>query len=340
MLGVLYLMKTRTWLDYTVWGVAALTVVLAAYLGYSVWAQNTYNLATSPAARAVVNLEKLVKKAPNDPGSRIRLAEAYAAVGNLDQAVNQYNQALKLDAENPFALVGLGQVAMKRKQWSAAEAYWQRTITKLKGGQFAGKDANLELAYYYLGSCLMEEHRYEDAISYLKEAARIRADASDTHYLLAVAYKETGSDDRMRAELNIALAFDPLMPEANYDVGQLLLKQGKVADAAEHFRLSADNAPDVEKPRAALSALGPAEERVRAARSLMAAGNIASATVEARVAVAVDPQDVQALRLLAQLYERENQKKLALDTYAKLAKLLPEDKDVAAAVARLGKDSK
>ena len=80
---------------------------------------------------------------------------------------------------------------------------------------------------------------------------RIRPDASDTHYILSVAYARLDSPGKSREELNVALAFDPTMPEANYDIGQLLLKEGKIADAAEHFRLSADKAPGVDKPRKA-----------------------------------------------------------------------------------------
>ena len=99
-------MKTRTWLDYAIWAAAALAVGVVVYLGYSMWSHNAYNQATSPAARAVRNLEKLVKDKPSEVGLRIRLAEAYAAGGRLDEGVEQYKEALKLDKENVFALAG------------------------------------------------------------------------------------------------------------------------------------------------------------------------------------------------------------------------------------------
>ena len=61
------------------------------------------------------------------------------------------------------------------------------------------------------------------------------------------------------------LQFDPNMPEANYDYGMLLLAKKDMAGAAEHFRTSADAAPDVDKPQIELEKLGTSEERLAAA---------------------------------------------------------------------------
>jgi tetratricopeptide (TPR) repeat protein len=331
--------KTRTWLDYAVWAVAAAVVVLLAYLGYAVWAQRNYAAQTSPAGRAVLNLEGLVRKRPNDVAGRIRLAQAYTVADRIDDAVTQYQMALKLDKENPEALTGLGLIAMDAKQWRSAQAYWQRVVDRLDKGEFAGKDTRLETGYYYLGLSLMEQKKEQDAVSYFKEALRIRRDASDTHYALSVAYKRLGLEDKSREELEYALMFDPGMPEANYDAGQLLLKDGDVASAAERFRLSLDRAPKREEPRQALDAIGTVDQHYSKALSLQKS-SVTSATVEARIAVALDPKDVDAVRLLAQLYESQKKKPEALGAYQKLLTLVPDDKTAADAVKRLSKSGK
>jgi tetratricopeptide (TPR) repeat protein len=311
--------KRRTWIDYAIWAVAALTIGLFAYLGYAYWQQQVYQRQTSPAARAVANLEGIVKKMPADPGARVRLAQAYLAADRVDDAVQQYQDALKLQKDYPDALMGLGLIAMDQKDWRTAEGYWKRIIDKLENGEYSAKDDRLEAGYYYMGTVFIEEHNYDDAISYLKQALRIRPDASDTHYTLSVAYKNAGSPKKQLEELKIALMFDSKMPEANYDMGQLLLKQGDVASAAEHFRASADKAPkNIDKPQKALDALGEPADHVKKAESL-ARTNVASATAEARIAVALDPEDPSSLRILAQLYEKQQRKQQALDHYTKLS---------------------
>lgn len=326
--------RRRTWLDYAIWTVGGILIVLLLYLAYSVWAEKVYKQTTSPAGRAVANLEKICRQRPRDAGVRVALAQAYVAADREGDAIEQYNAALKIDKDNPAALLGLGQLAMADKQWRTAESYWQRIIAKLDTGEYAGKDDRLEAAYFYLGTTQMELHEYEDAIGNLKEAIRIRPDASDTHYALSIAYGKIGSTEKSAEELQIALSFDPMMPEANYDYGQILLKKGDVAGAAEHFRVSADKAPNIDKPRLALQALGDAVDHVKKAASL-AASDTAGATTEARIAVAIDPKDPDALRLLGQLFEKQGNKDQALVMYRKLQEIDPNDKAVADAVKRL-----
>jgi Flp pilus assembly protein TadD len=333
--------RTRTWVDYAVRVVAAIVVVLLGYLGYAVWAQRAYNEASSPAARAVANLEAAVRKSPNDPGLRIGLAQALTAADRTDDAIGQYQAALKLDKDNPVALSGLGLLAMEAKQWATAEGYWRKIIEKLDKGDYRDKDTRLESAYYYLGAVQIEEQRYDEAVASLTAALRPRRHASDTHYALSLAYAKLGMPDRAYESLKSALLLDPGMPEANYDMGQILLKRSQIATAAELLRKSVNKAPESHKskPQGALDALGTAGEHVRKAQALRKS-DPASATVEARVAVALDPRNVDATRLLAQLYDAGGDTQAALDAYQSLLTLVPGDTTATAAVARLSTSGK
>ena len=88
-----------------------------------------------------------------------------------------------------------------------------------------------------------------------------------------------------------------MMPEANYDYGMLLLSKGDIAGAAEHFRTSADAAPAIDLPPDELKKLGNSEDRLAAARRLKTS-DPAKALVEARIALALDPESVDALALV------------------------------------------
>ncbi|MDI6842864.1 MAG: tetratricopeptide repeat protein [Anaerosomatales bacterium] len=323
-------------LDYALKAVAALVVVALLYLAYTAWDYNRRTQSTTIAARAVENLAEAVRKDPRNPNARILLAQALAGQGRLNDAIEQFQAALKLDEDNPAALEGLGMIALKQQQWATAEGYFRRIIDKLRGGQFANADNRLERAYYYLGVTLIKRKQYEDAAGYLKEALRIRRDASDTHYALSVAYRELGIADKSRQELETALAFDPLLPEANYDLGRLLVNDGDLAGAAEAFRRAIDGAPGQPEPLQELEKLGPFADRLAKAKSLLATDKKA-ALVEARIASALDPKNLEAARIKARLLQELGSAKDAADAWEKVLQLAPEDPEATAALNELTK---
>lgn len=328
-------MKQARWLDISIRIALVLVVALGAYLGYSVWSHKRQVEASSPAYRALNNIRAYVKKHPNEALGRVNYAQALIAVGKPNDALEQYSEALKIDKKNVPALMGIGLLAIQQKQYKTAEGNWRKVIDQLSGATMAEKDSRLEQAYFYLGQTLIEEGKYEDAVGYLKEAQRMRPDASDTHYSLAVAYRDLGTTKKQEQELETTLAFDPNMPEANYDLGQLLLKRGDIADAAERFRLAADKAPrGVEMPADALARLGNADDRLAKAKKLQSSDPKA-ALVQARIAAALSPTRNDVALLVADLYTKTGDTKKAKDLYQSI---LDRDADNAAAkegIARL-----
>ncbi|MCE5204264.1 MAG: tetratricopeptide repeat protein [Actinomycetia bacterium] len=328
-------LSSRT-LDIALKVVGVLVVVALVYLGYTIWSTQRANEQSKLTTRAVDALIAEVEKNPKDPAARILLAQALAAAGRTNEAITQYQNALTLDKNNVAALQGLGLIAMSRQDWKTAEGYWRRIIDELSSGQYAGVDERLEQADYYLGLTLIELHDYEEAVRYLKEALRIRRDASDTHYALAVAYKELGSKENQRKELETALAFDPLMPEANYEMALLLLEDGDEAGAAELLRRSVDNAPGRAEPLAELEKLGPFEKRLAAAKELLATDK-KKALLEARVAVALEPKNLEAARLVARLLDEIGKPEDATAAWERVVSLAPNDPEATTALERLGK---
>jgi tetratricopeptide (TPR) repeat protein len=327
---------TARTLDIAVKVVAALVVVALVYLGFTIWSNERAKNANSVTGRAIENLIQVVKEKPRDPGARILLAQAFASAGRLDEAVEQFQNALKLDEKSTPALEGLGLIAMKREEWRTAEGYWRRIVENLKDGQYASQDQRLERAYYYLGLTLIELKDYENSVLFLKEALRMRRDAADTHYAISVAYRELGSLSNQRKELEIALSYVPTLPEANYDMGLLLLADGDEAGAAELFRRSSDNAPGRAEPMAELEKLGPYAERFAKAKSLEATDEKA-ALVEARIAIALEPQKLEAARLVAALLDGLGTSEEAIAAYERVLTLSPDETAAAEAIVRLGK---
>ncbi len=326
------------WLDATIKAVVVLLIASLGYLAYAITAFQIQERRGQPVSRAIENLVAAVSENPDDLSLRLLLADAFAAAGRLRDAVEQYNAALEISPDNPTALTGLALVSMYQQEWETAEEYWLAVIDGLAGDDYSLLDQRLEVAYYQLGVTYIEMTRYEDAIAHLREALRIKRSAADTHYALSVAYGRLDSESNQRGYLENALMFDPRMPEANYDLGLLLLAEGDIAAAAEHFRASADNAPESRRePRTELDRIereGSAEVRLERARELQDS-DAASALSEARIAFALDPSLSDASRLAARLWEETGDEEQALDMWRKVLEADPNDGDAAAAIDRL-----
>lgn len=311
-------------IDAVIAVIGAVVLILGLFLGYSVWAQNQSLRNSTPASRAIEGFADQVRKNPNDVGLRMELAQAFAVAGRDEEAVQQYKAVLKIQEDYTPALSGLGFIALKNKEYASGERYYRKIVSLIEANSGPGRDGQLEIAYFYLGSALMEQKQYEEAAGYFKEALRIKRDASDSHYLLAVCFRELDAMDSYRESLENTLLFDPRHPEANLDMGNLLLDKGDVAGAAEHFRKSADAAPGGAPPAEALKALGSAADRMAKAKRLLSS-DPKQAVVEARVAVALEPQSVEAHVVLGDAWAAAKRERQARAAYEKALKIDPDN---------------
>jgi tetratricopeptide (TPR) repeat protein len=309
-------------LDAVIAGVAVIVLVLGGYVGYTVWAQNKMLSDNSPSAREIASLSAALRANPNNFDTRMRLAQAFAIAGRDDESIEQYKAVLKVNKNFVPALSGVGFEYLKQKKWKDGEAYFRKVIDLTEKDTTSVGSSPLETAYFYLGTALMEQRKYEDAVGYFKAALRLRRDSADTSYALAVTYRELGIKEGYEEYLLYTLQFDPKMAEANYDYGMLLLSKNDIAGAAEHFRTSADSAPNIDKPQIELDKLGNPEDRLAEAKKLKPT-DPAKALVEARVASALDPESVEALTLVGELYEIQKQLEEAAATYRKVLVLDP-----------------
>jgi tetratricopeptide (TPR) repeat protein len=319
-------------------GVALVLVV--AFLGWSYYSNTKLAETQSPSARAVANLAAIVAKSPNVAAARVKLAEAMVANDQLDDAIVELKAALQIEKDNAAALTDLGLIAMQRQEWKTAEGYWTKLVQVLGSADMSAKDARLADVYYYLGTTYVEEQRYEDAVANLKKSLTIKRDSSPAHYMLATAYQRLGLTDMQKQELQVVIAFDPKQAQANYDLGIIALKAGDVAQAAELFRIAADNAPsNITAPKDELAKLGTASEHLAAAGRLKVS-DPAKALIEARIAAAVDPSSADAVRLVAVLAEQQNDSKRALNAWQRYLELVPGDPTATDAIKRLSANAK
>jgi superkiller protein 3 len=77
---------------------------------------------------ARVLLEKTIAVDPGYDPARLKLANAYFKAGRLEEAESAFQNLLENTDAAPYALLGLGRIAVSRRDWAKAEDYLERAI--------------------------------------------------------------------------------------------------------------------------------------------------------------------------------------------------------------------
>jgi len=283
-----------TVLSAVMWSLVVAVLVVGGWFGYSVYVVRQSEAAATPALRLVQELSVTVKERPNDAALRIRLGEALGAAGRYKEAIEQFENALRLEPDNAGAYLDLGLVAMLSEDYGAARRYLLRVVELTGDALYSGLDDRRELAFYNLGLLSLEDKEYEDAIGYFKAALRIRRDASDTYYHLALAFQALDEPDAAHQQLEIALSFDPNYAQAHFLMGELYLADGDEVNASYHFYRAAEIAPEADPPQEALASFGTPDERIARGEDLLSGGDVEAALLQALVARNLAPDSAQA----------------------------------------------
>lgn len=336
-------MSASEGLDRTLFRVSVALVVallgMGAWFGYTVYKDKVAAEDANPSMRVANAIRQQISKNPNDAVLRVRYGEALTAAGKTQQAIDQFNAALKINPKHTGALVDLGRVAMMNKRFDEAAAYFQKVVDLTASGDFSGVNDRRETALFQLGRIETHQKDYPAAVGYFKEALRIRGDASDTYYYLAIALDNAGHADDAIKQLLTAIAFDPNFAQAQYYLGELYLKKGDKASASEHYRKAASVDPEAPEPQRALARMGTAGDLITKARGLEAT-DVGAAADLAIIATNVDPKSLEAWKTRGRLLSLKHDAAGALAAYEEASKIAPQDAEVKTAVSKLKAKSK
>lgn len=156
---------------------------------------------------AAAEYRKILEINPNLGGIHYRLGRVLLSKPNpppevLQEAKRHFEQELKIDPQNAGAEGVLGELARQASEWPDAIDHFTRA-TKL--------DSGFAEAYLGLGSSLLAEKRFADAVPALETAVRLQPDNPTAHYNLATALSRTGRKEEADREF----AIHRKMQEAN-----------------------------------------------------------------------------------------------------------------------------
>ena len=138
----------------------------------------------------------------------------------------------------------------------------------------------------------LDKNDYEAAVTPLQKFIAEKPDVAYAHFQLAYAYTALKRPDDARQEFERCIALDPKMPEAQLNLGILLLEK-QPAEAVAPLRKAVELLPSESRPR---YLLGLAQER---------SGDLSGAAESFEGAARLDPKDADSLTRLGQVLLRQ-----------------------------------
>jgi Tfp pilus assembly protein PilF len=264
-----------------------------------------------------------------DPDA-IVLEDSGAEAGNVDQPKKKGNKVVKVLAA-PFKMFGRlfggGDDTNKvhRMTEKDAERFETAGLTRIEdaNNKPVKRDTSEGSAKEHLeaGRELLLEGRYSEAISELSTATSLDPKLTEAHNLLGVAYDKKGFGDRARESFERAVKMEEDADTLN-NLGFSLYQNGNYRAAVDRLKRAARLAPQDERIlnnlglaycrlgkideayKAFSRATGPLTGNLNTAKMLERFGREDDAIRYYEAARQIDPNNLFALRRLADLYQR------------------------------------
>lgn len=225
----------------------------------------------------------------------VAFATLRIAVRNRDwrDDVTLYTRTLQQSARAYPILNNLGTVYWQDGRIDNAEAVWRQALAVNPGSAIVLNN---------LGLVAGRRQQYASAADLFKRASELKPEFFDPHLNLGSAERALGFGDAAEAEFRRAIALSPLNDRAHQELGELLLDEGRLIEAAGEFRASVRATPTIW----AYDDLGEAGLRLK---------NAAAAEQAWRAALGLDRFDSRARFNLGALYSAQGRRREALDEY-------------------------
>ena len=177
--------------------------------------------------------------------------------GKMQEAMGEYEQALRLKADFDEAHNNLGAALMRQGKVQEAIEHYEQAL-RLK--------PDYAEAHFNLADALSQMGRHGEAIEHWEQTLRLKPDFADVDYNLANSLFQMGRRAEAIEHYERALRINPGLAEADYNLGTTLLEQGRVQEAIGYYeqalRLKPDHAEAHNNLGAALEQSGRVQEAI------------------------------------------------------------------------------
>ena len=171
--------------------------------------------------------EDTVSKSPQKARPYKALGTAYAETGRLDEAIEAFLTALRLNADYAKVHTNLGVAYYKKGRTGEAISEFKRAL------EMNERDA---LAYYNLANIFTDQGRWDDAIEAYRKAIEILPAEPMIRHNLAYALNRKGMRQEAIHEYLEAIREEDDMLESHKNLAALYLQQDEVDEALHHYQ--------------------------------------------------------------------------------------------------------
>jgi Flp pilus assembly protein TadD len=162
---------------------------------------------------AIRQFQEAVRLEPVNTEARVNLGAALGQTGQTDEAIRQFQEAIRLKPDSPEAHNDLG-VALDRKGQTDEAIRQYLEALRLKPDNAK--------AHVNLGAALGKKGQIDEAIRQYQEALRLNPDAAEAHCNLGSALAATGQTDEAIRQFQEVLRLKPNFPGARDSLARAL----------------------------------------------------------------------------------------------------------------------
>ncbi len=163
-------------------------------------------------------------------------------LGYWQDSETLFRHALKVTHNNYIAHNNLGSALNEKGQTEEAISQFEQAL-RIKPDDPLARN-NLAVAHYDLGVVFGRKGQTDEAISQFQEAIRIKPDGAEAHNNLGIAFGRKGQTDEAISEYQEALRIKPDYPDAHNGLGVALGMKGRIDEAISQFQEALRLKPD------------------------------------------------------------------------------------------------
>lgn len=225
-----------------------------AFIGYYSYTKYV-QVQLTPEQQEIAKATKAIRANPRNSSARVRLGVLYMQAGQPDDAIEQFDEALKIARDDQEALLYAGIAYMNKQQYEKALTYFNKLIKYYKTTALAGSNMSLEQSYYYGAVAYWKMKDYDKAIDYVIKALQIKTSNSDSHLLAGRIYMDKKQYDEAVISFQQALKLDPSYPDALYGLGLAYEAKGDKTKALENYKAALKAKADFQLAKDAVARL-------------------------------------------------------------------------------------
>ncbi len=252
--------------------------------------------------------------------TRLNLGVALEALGRRDEALENYNSALRLEPARPQALYDIAVLFHHNDKLEVAKKYYEAA---LRAWPDYGK------AHYNMGTILAKEDKVDEALFHFRACVQADAESAGAYSKIGGILLFRGDTDGAIDSFRAAMRLQPDFAEVEDQLGGVFQKLGNLDAAREHYSEALRLDPNLVHARLKLGLLYAQHEEFETAK-----GHFLKV-------IELEPTNDTAHYNLAAVFAAQGRFSAAVEGFQKAVELKPSDADsrgrLATALAQSGK---